>query len=58
MGKLVPMMWRPQLKQRPWWDTDFSRRWTVTGGLARMWGQLFAPIPHEIPANDRDHLPW
>jgi hypothetical protein len=49
---------RPLAKYRAWWDTSFSRKWEVTGLLARMWAYHFLPTPHPIEANDKDHLRW
>lgn len=52
------MIWRPQRRCKPWWDTKFSRSWEMTGYIARLWGRTFAPVPHSIAQNDRDHCRW
>jgi hypothetical protein len=49
---------RPPVKHRAWWDTEFSRRWEVTGLLARLWVEHFLPTPVPTYANDRDSLKW
>jgi hypothetical protein len=48
----------PPVKHRAWWDTDFCRGWQLTGIIARLWGRHFAPVSHEEPENDRDHIRW
>jgi hypothetical protein len=52
------MWWRPPAKYRPWWDTDFSRKWMVTGMFALFWALHFTPFPHPQAANDSDFLRW
>lgn len=52
------MIYRQPAKHRAWWDTEFSRKLELTGYIARMWGGLFAPVPHDPPENDRDHIKW
>ena len=52
------MIYGLPVKYRAWWDTKLSRSWPITPWLALFWAHHFAPLPHDIPANDRDHLRW